>query len=72
MINMICNVQTFHIVISGLNENGNDVDIVPKLDAHNARYKYTCVCEAGTLLFPGATLDHVTTLISKRAVSELM
>lgn len=26
----------------------------------------------GTLLFPGATLDHVTTLISKRAVSESM
>lgn len=49
---MICNVQTFHIVISGLNENGNDVDIVPKLDAHNARYKYTCVCERGDIVIP--------------------
>lgn len=33
---MICNVQTFHTVISELNENGNDVNIVPKLDVHNA------------------------------------
>lgn len=73
---MICNVQTFHTVISELNENGNDVNIVPKLDVHTMhRYKCTCVrarVQQGTLLFPGATLDHVTTLISKRAVSELM
>lgn len=69
---MICNVQTLHIVISRLNESVNDVNIVPKLDAHNALYKYTCAREPGTLLFPGATLDHVTTLISKRAVSKLM
>lgn len=34
---MIRDVQTFHIVIGELNENGNDINIVPKLDAHNAR-----------------------------------
>lgn len=69
---MICNVQTLHLVISRLNESVNDVNIVPKLDAYNAWYKYTCAREPGTLLFPGATFDHVTTLISKRAVSKLM
>lgn len=37
-----------------------------------ARARAVARVDQGTLLFPGATLDHVTTLISKRAVSELM